>query len=538
MLECNLQRLGTRSKTHLHFLRAVRQHLDADAAWLHRVDREGRLADKRFVSGDAALCPADLTRQFAERRNPRLGPGMLLSPLRVHERIFAVVGVARSGRKFERGTGRDLNRLTRLLAADLARREEIRLNHVLDRIREKVVAELRPRDLAYQILDGLYQLVGYGHSGALLTHDSQAGVFRVEAEKIVWAKAKSAFIGHEIATGAEMLDLLQRPSNGVLRIDPEGRPRVDRRLRPLFDYYRGRGIPEGGSILLAPLFYGRELLGLLKISAAGSARFGDYDVEVVRRFLPAAIVALRNVRDRQSLEDRAMEAEVRAGLVTVARAVAHDVNNAIGAILPLAEQMREEAREGRVDGAELEQDLDVIIDNASLCKRIFSNMLRHGMERGGDGPVDLNHIVRDMLPLLEAQCAPARVCVETELESELPTVRASNKHLERIVWNLVTNAKEALRGGDGVIRIVTERDGSHVVLAVIDDGPGIPEDLLDKVQEPFFSTRRSGTGLGLALCRSLAWQYGGRLSIRNLSGGGARVAVRLPIVEPGTTERE
>lgn len=538
-LESNLRRLAAPRKIHSHFLAAVREHLDADAAWLFPHAAEGGLEGAAF-EGDRELCDEDLVRAFAERRRPRLPKNVLLSPLKLYDRHTGVVGVARRGRDFDLGTGRVLNRLAALLGQDLERREQERLDRVLDRIREKVVGELRPRDLAYQILDGLLQLVHYDHSAALLIHEPEAGSLRVDAEKVVWTKTKSAFVGHEIPVAGELLEALrQGPEVRVFDVAERGREEdgLDERFHRLLSYHRGHGIPEALSTLYAPLFFEDELLGLLKIAAHRRPAFDRHDRAVVSRFLPAARVALRNAQMKAALENQAMQAEVRASLVTLARAVAHDVNGAIGTILLLAEQAREEARAGAVDAAALEEDLGDIIDKARLCKRIFSNMLRVASARSGSGPVDVNRVIREMLPMLEAQVGARAIRITADLAKPLAAVRSSRHHLERIVWNLVTNAIEAISrkdGRGGRIELTTRPDGGQgVVLTVRDDGPGIEPELLPKVKEPFFSTKEGGTGLGLSICRSLAWQYGGGLEIESAPGEGTRVRVHLPYADTG-----
>jgi signal transduction histidine kinase len=225
-----------------------------------------------------------------------------------------------------------------------------------------------------------------------------------------------------------------------------------------------------------------------------------------------------------------MQAEMRASLVTLARAVAHDVNNAIGSLLPLAEQAREELKEGGdVDATSLIQDMDVIIEKAALCKRIFSNMLKVGSERSGAGPVDVNQLIQEMVPMLEAQAAPRSVEIVTQLAEDLPCIHFSKSHLERIVWNLVTNAIEAMWNKGGRVLISTQQtEGSGAILTIRDNGPGIPQEQLSQVQEPFFTTKAAGTGLGLSLCRSMAWQYGGSLKIESTPGEGTTIAVTLP----------
>jgi hypothetical protein len=130
---------------------------------------------------------------------------------------------------------------------------------------------------------------------------------------------------------------------------------------------------------------------VLKIAAWKRPPSRAHDLAVVERFLPAAAVSMRNARVNRSLEMQAVESEVKASLVTLSHAVAHDVNNAVGSILPLAQQMRFELRHGEeLDLDTFDRDLGVIIDNARLCQRIFSNMLRvAGAGRAAEGPVDV-----------------------------------------------------------------------------------------------------------------------------------------------------
>jgi len=267
---------------------------------------------------------------------------------------------------------------------------------------------------------------------------------------------------------------------------------------------------------------------VLKIAGRHRSPFDRRDRNIVKRFLPSARVALRNARLRANLENRAMAAEIQAGLVTLTRAVAHDVNNAIGAVLPLARQVRQDLEEGCLDLTYLAKDLEIIIDKVELCKRIFSNMLRFGVDRSGSGPMDVNQEVESMRAMLEAQIGERPIDLLWDLARPLPTIISSKQHLERMVWNLVTNAIDALTDGGGKITIITRPgDNNGVSLTVADTGPGIPAHQLHQVQEPFFSTKAKGRGLGLAICRSLAWQHGGGLHIDSSPGCGTRVTVDL-----------
>src|SRR6185503_3639846 len=134
-----------------------------------------------------------------------------------------------------------------------------------------------------------------------------------------------------------------------------------------------------------------------------------------------------NARLNMSLEQQAIQAELKATLVTLASAVAHDVNNAVGTILPLAQQIRAELREGLVDPATLDGDLELVVEKAQLCKRIFGNMLR--VARSGDGPVDVNQVVRETVPFFHGAAARRGIETVLDLAPELPPVRFSRHDL-------------------------------------------------------------------------------------------------------------
>jgi signal transduction histidine kinase len=524
ILEGNLQGIGPLRKLFGHFLEAVRYRLGAECSWIL-----GEHGEVRVVRGEAGLCDAERSAAFLRDEpyaigQPATGRTVVLARVTAHGRQVAVVGAARREREFGQSARRILDRLCNVLAEELARREETRLARVLDRIRGKIVSELRPRDLAYQILDGLHQLVDYDHSSAFLTYDREGSVFRIEAEKMVWTKGKSAFVGHEIPASAELVEAIAL-DRGIRRLagDSGGDS-----FWEVLDYHRGVGIPAPASVLCAPLFFGGEFLGLLKVAAWKRRPFDPWDVGVVERFLPAAAVSIRNARVNMSLERQAIQAELKATLVTLASAVAHDVNNAVGTILPLAQQILEDLRRGEADPEALARDLELVVEKARLCKRIFGNMLRVARSgRSGDGPVDANQVVRETLPFFQGQAARRGIETVLDLAEGLAPVRFSRNDLQHIVMNLVSNSLEAMGEKGSRVVISTREDGDGALLSVADDGPGIPSDLLDKVQEPFFSTKHGGVGLGLAICRSLAWQNGGSLEIVSAPGEGTRAAVDL-----------
>ena len=521
VLESNLQGIGPVRKLYGHFVEAVLYRLGADGAWLLGAD-----GGVRVLRGDSALYDAERSAAFLRDERRATTRTLVLARVTVNGRQVAVVGAVRREREFGQSGRRTLDKLCGVLAQELARREEQRLGRVLDRIRSKIVSELRPRDLAYQILDGLHQLVDYDHSSSFLMYDPAGGVFRVEAEKIVWMKGKSSFVGREVPASAALVEAInEQPGIRQLTGDSGGDPFWD-----VLAYHRKQGIPAPASLLCAPLFFGGEFLGLLRIAAWKRRPFDRRDVGVVERFLPAAAVSIRNARLNMSLERQAIQAEMKATLVTLASAVAHDVNNAVGTILPLAQQILEDLKHGEADTELLGRDLELIVEKARLCKRIFGNMLRVARaERTGDRTVDVNQVVRETVPFFHGQAARRGIETVLDLKEELPPIRFSRNDLQHIVLNLVSNSLEAMAEKGSRVVISTRQHDGTAFLAVADDGPGIRSDLLDQVQEPFFSTKHGGVGLGLAICRSLAWQNGGGFEIDSVPGEGTRVVVELQL---------
>ncbi|HEX2253593.1 MAG TPA: ATP-binding protein [Thermoanaerobaculia bacterium] len=544
-LEYNLGRIVLERKVERHFLKAVRLALAADTAWAVPVPVRAEGPRPAWDGTDRSL-DLELVRAFAERRHPDLAADMLLAPVRVHGRLSAVIAVAREARPFERGDGHQLNALCRLLANELMRREERRVDEVLLRIKEEILGKLRPRDLAYQILHGLRELVGYDHSSALLTFDPAARALRVEAEQVAWAKGKSRSIDRELPISAELAqELLVRGQRIVSRrhgdIGPEAAVILapEGELAEVLSYPLLEGAPEPASTLCAPLVDRGQLLGVLRVAALRRSAFQSWDARVVSRFIPAAVNAIQEAHHRLVREHQALSAEQRAHLVDVARVVAHDINNALGSALPLAQQIEAELAQGVYAPETWRRDLAQIIRSVELSRGIFERLLRQ--ERGRrsmQAPgADVNRVIQDRLALLQAPLERRRAEVVLDLDEALPRAAIYQDRLEHVLWNLLVNALEALPQEGGRITLSTrcgvdgaEGSAAGVELTVADNGCGMAEDDRRRAFEPFFTTKREGTGgLGLPLVRTFLEEVRGRVELSSVAGEGTTVRLSLPI---------
>jgi two-component system, NtrC family, sensor kinase len=246
----------------------------------------------------------------------------------------------------------------------------------------------------------------------------------------------------------------------------------------------------------------------------------------------------RTTADLEAAQDQVVRTARLASVGRLSAGVAHEIGNPLSAILGLVELLRD----GDVSPAEREEFLARIHSETERIHQIIRDLLdfaRRGEDDGRPARANLGQVVEDALRLLTPQKDLRRVHVERRLEADVPDVRANADRVTQIVLNLLLNAADAIEG-EGSIRVEVRRDEndpSRVLLAVEDSGPGIAPEVRDHLFEPFVTTKPAGqgTGLGLAVCHTLAERAGGAIAAHNPPGGGARFEVRLPTVDTADT---
>jgi two-component system, NtrC family, sensor kinase len=515
----------------------VLRHPVSGSLRVHGWGRDGETFDEATV------------RAFLDLERPALPDDVIMAPFVVGGRATGVMVLERDGEPFPGGAGRFLVRVCRKVAHEAGLREERRLNRVVDQIKERTVRELRPKDLFYQVLHGLRTLTRYDHSSALLVAEEDGARLVLHAEQIAWTKAKSRRIGRKIRLPEETRGLLRRA--GEARVASFEAPRGRRGAQAAKDAepadlavalarllrWGGKGKePQEGTILWAPLHHDGTLLGVLKIAALRPAAFGDPEIAAVGRVLGHVSSVIHNARRALSMEERIIDAEKKHAMADLARAISHDVKNAIGAILPLAQQAREELQAGTFDRAVLAQDLQQIEQSAQICQRIFDGMLQ--LARSGVRPPEraaLPRILQGSVGILGSRVRRLGVTLEMRIPDGLPDLNAGHGGLEQLFLNLLTNALDAMPAG-GRLR-VTARALAHdrIEVKVADTGAGIPAEQLKRIHEPFYTTKDDGFGLGLAICRSILWENGGDMRVESAPGRGTTVTVTLVAAPPAVS---
>lgn len=283
-----------------------------------------------------------------------------------------------------------------------------------------------------------------------------------------------------------------------------------------------------GASLVLPVRFQTTALGVLLVGDRRSGAFHTAeDLDLLGTLVHQAAVALTNAAAYDIIRRTQAElvhAERLAAVGELAASVAHGIRNPLAGIRASAQLAREDA----TDGSELAESLDDIVSEADRLEHRIRTIL--DVTR----PVEPRLAIRDVRPFLESFAAgmAPRVPPAARLAVDLPTeptpASFDTVHLTEVLETIVVNAIEAMGTAGGTITLAARADGpAMVAISVADTGPGIDENRLGHVFELFYTTKRSGTGVGLAVAKRLVERQGGTFTAASPSGSGAVFTIRL-----------
>ena len=175
--------------------------------------------------------------------------------------------------------------------------------------------------------------------------------------------------------------------------------------------------------------------------------------------------------------------------------------------------------------------IELLVGETDRIGKITRNLLEVARD-AGDARTDLDvrKMLDEVLSLVHYQMKNSNVELESHLAMQLPLIHGSSGRLKQALINLLVNARQAMPSG-GRVTVRAEPDGDgNVCVSVEDTGSGIPQDLKNRVFSPFFTTKQSGTGLGLPVTRKIVEDHGGTIKLETEPGTGARFTLRLPAI--------
>jgi two-component system, sporulation sensor kinase E len=242
------------------------------------------------------------------------------------------------------------------------------------------------------------------------------------------------------------------------------------------------------------------------------------------------LIHIEDVTEKKINQARLRRAESLAALTTLAAGVAHEIKNPLGSIsIHLQLIQKEMQKKHTIKTSSIKQYLEVINEEVERLNGIVVDFLfavrpmDMKLEEG-----NLNQLVRDLLDFLKFELEQAHVKLETNLARNLPKILMDEKYMKQALLNLIKNSLSAMPEG-GVLRIETSTKGQDVILKVIDNGCGIPEAIMDKIFEPYFTTKEFGSGLGLTLVYKIVKEHMGDVSLTSKQNEGTTFILTFSI---------
>ncbi len=242
----------------------------------------------------------------------------------------------------------------------------------------------------------------------------------------------------------------------------------------------------------------------------------------------------RDISDRSQLEVQLSHSERLASVGILAAGVAHEINNPLASILAGVEGLDRWLKRARFDAEgvkEAAETIELLGREIERSRETTQKLMLLGRSYDTTPAwVDLNRAVRDTLGLLGYELRKHDIEAVESLDSELPQIWAREAAVRGICMNLMINAVQAMSGG-GRLTVTTARKPDQVRLAIEDTGHGIAPEHLERIWDPFFTTKPvgQGTGLGLSITSRIVARHGGRIAVRSSPGHGARFEVELPV---------
>ncbi len=253
---------------------------------------------------------------------------------------------------------------------------------------------------------------------------------------------------------------------------------------------------------------------------------------------------LQAEKEKRILESRLAQTEKMEAIGTLAGGIAHDFNNILSAVLGYAELAQMEAKRNRDNQKHLAKVIEAGLRARDLVKQILSFSRQHEQERK---PVKIIDLLNETMGLIRASL-PSTIEIKKSIPPQLPEIYADPTQLHQVIMNLCSNAAQAMRQSGGFLTLSVEHinldeqeasnhaeleSGDYLKLEVPDTGCGMPPDVVDKIFEPFYTTKDEGegTGMGLSMVHGIIKKHEGFISLNSEPGQGSTFTIFLPVRE-------
>ncbi len=233
----------------------------------------------------------------------------------------------------------------------------------------------------------------------------------------------------------------------------------------------------------------------------------------------------RRAQERLKLKEQLSRAQHLSSLGEMVAGVSHEIRNPLGIISSSAELLKKKIA---LDDASTRIP-DIIIEESGRLNSIITDFLNFAKPKEPNlFPCRFEEVIAKNIEFLASQIEEEGYVIRTRFDHNLPVIRADADMLYQAVLNILINAMQAMPDG-GNIDIAAKNDAKSLWIAFEDQGAGVDKNALDKIWDPFFTTKDKGTGLGLGIVKNIIEAHNGQIRIENRAKGGTRVSIRLPL---------
>jgi two-component system, sporulation sensor kinase E len=243
-------------------------------------------------------------------------------------------------------------------------------------------------------------------------------------------------------------------------------------------------------------------------------------------------IILRDITESRRSTEKTIESERFNALTLLAAGVAHEIGNPLNSLHIHLQLMERKVR--KLDGKVKDELQEAIAISRAEITRLDSIVTQFLQAIRPSKPVlhpeNVNAIVDEALRFFAPEIADRDIVVEAELRPDLPPIELDRDQIKQAFYNVIKNSFEAMKRR-GILRIRTDMDATHVNIGFTDTGGGMSAESLSRVFEPYFTTKSSGSGLGLLIVRRIVREHGGEMAIESNEGKGLTLTIRLPYLD-------
>ena len=292
-------------------------------------------------------------------------------------------------------------------------------------------------------------------------------------------------------------------------------------------------------IIDVPLAVREQMTGLIRLYLTEQREFSDDELDFIITVAEQCACIIERVQMMENQQARfdhlATQMDKMSSLGRMAAGIAHEINNPLAGILLYSSNMSKKVPQG----GPLEEGLNIIINETQRCKTIIQGLLEFARDQEPQKvPADINAIMESALGIVDNEFRLRHVGLQRQLAEDMTKTLLDENQIEQVFINLLLNAVHAVKeNGRVIVKSAVDSEQKMVRVEITDNGCGIAADDIEKIFEPFYSTKAKGTGLGLAVSYGIIKNHHGDIRVYSVPGEITRFTIELPIRDKNCSER-